>query len=383
MANFPRVFPAGAPQDGVLPSAAVELLDVATSKSVNGDEGSTHTGHVTLGGLTTPQLRRPVSAVTLTGQSSVALDCDQSGVFLCALSTNTTVTTTLAFTNVRSGAEYLVEVRPESYTHPAAPVAFGGAGITHTLPSNWEPTPGPLKGLVRMRGVATSDTTIQWTVDQNTSAPAVNGHRLVERRLETMARRYDANGIPAYPGAKARMAWPFVLEATADFSSDRTGLWVTYLFDLPEQEWLFEYAFLVLDSNWTNTSGSNKRTLIYLEAEESDSTFVVVAANHIDAAWFSGSTYARAQKIVTGTIENDHAPLVDERTFFVDGPTDLSGGSWVKGPNGLATFDTVAPSKYRSAPGAPRRVRVLVNPADVAATWSGKVRAYVVGRLLG
>lgn len=387
MANFVRYFTLGF-TPGPIPTAFIEQIDADRPKLVNGTDGSDHVGHCSFGGLKAPQMRRNVNVPTgfpLTGTpGTISCNCDDNGIFAFTLSGSVAATVTLNFTNVKEGAEYVVEVEnPSAFLAPRPLFAFAGAGLTHefTEGDNWD---APISSATKTiwRGLAVSATKIRWT-KESLQNHVTRSDKIIERRVYEAIRGESSSGI-VYPSASVKMAWPFVASAEQIWSSAQVGEQSASLFQLPEQEWILEYIVVVLTGNWTNNSGSDKTLIYAVEIESTNGNWHVAHQAGIDNSWFSGTTYPLGQQIVSGQRDGGAAPFLDERPgVFTNGPPigTILSSEW--GPHGLVAMDTAAPDAFRSAPGFPLRARLRVVPTDLAAQWTGRAKAYMVGRLLG
>lgn len=387
MSNFTRYFPAGF-TPGPIPTAFINDIDIKMTKAPNADEGSDHVGHCSFGGLQAAQMRRKVNSTggaPLTGvPGTITCDCDSFGHFHFNVTGAVTAQATLNFQNVRQGAEYVVDLDNTSGLLVPRPLfVFGGAGITHRFPDNESfDAPAGAGSRTIWRGLATKATEIRWTVEYLPKR-IIRSDNIVERRLYEMVRGETVSG-QAFPNASVKMAFPFVLQAEQNWNTPQVGVQSANLFRLPEQEWLFEYALIVLSGNWTNSSGSNKQLTVYAEFDAAGAAYFTAAQMSIDNAWFSGTTYALGQQIIGGLRETASSPFLDERAqLFLNGPSTGTFLSSQTGPDGMAAMDTVAPRAFRSTSGTPVLARIGVAPGDGVAQWTGRAKVYVVGRLLG
>ncbi len=150
MSNFARQFPAGVPANGTLPSGKADYWDVAISKSVNGDDGSSHAGFVTLGQIKSSHITSKLGvAGVLTASATIGLDLSVSSQIEIVNQglTNEDKSWTVNLSNVLSGDIIIVTLDASTLdsTHQVS-MSWGGAGLTHRLsPGDGSPTVGPVR----------------------------------------------------------------------------------------------------------------------------------------------------------------------------------------------------------------------------------------------
>jgi hypothetical protein len=187
MANFTKVYPAGFPFEGQIPSSFLSTLDERVAKCVNGDDGGTWGGAVIftacqMNGTSSADTtgvfkaavfrRRQYSSTGLTNGSNVACDATAYSEFdLANAASGAAMAITLTFSNVLAGAEYVVVLTNQNTVTPS--LTWAGGGITHRFPGgptlDGQPSPFGPNCRDRWIGIAVSSTEIHWVAQRDVS----------------------------------------------------------------------------------------------------------------------------------------------------------------------------------------------------------------------
>lgn len=176
MANFPPVKPGGWSDGETLTGAQATVLQSYLVKAPNGDDGSSHAGKMSFGGVKAPHLTLVVNNQSVASSpGSFTFDTDVAGLLQIKVTdTGNDVAITITPEHAMSGDEYEVVLwvsALEDAFQTTITWAAGTGTITHRFPDG-DDQPYPGTGRTRWRGRAlnfsggTTANEIWWTCER-------------------------------------------------------------------------------------------------------------------------------------------------------------------------------------------------------------------------